>query len=206
MLDGQFQRGFTQEQLTATIEPRVKEDEGGLYLMTLSENVKVYFDDYYNFLEQIYDRCEAEMVALEAKVEETPRESTETLAYYRARMIIVNVVRNTARSFYSDGSNFGVIMTPWCFGTVVLEKVEVYRERLSKGEVHDAHVPDYPYYVIRYIDEISKATLLTLFSFPERAFRMRWQYSELLRRYSKVLGNINESLETVLLKIKNYQP
>ncbi len=95
-------------------------------------------------------------------------------------------------------------MTPWCFGTVVLEKVEVYRERLSKGEVNDPNIEDFPYYVVQYMNEIYKITLLELFDFPEKAFQMRWQYSELLKRYSKVLSNVTNSLQSVLTMIKSY--
>ncbi len=206
MLDGKHQRGFTTERLGRTVEPRVREDEGGFYVQTLSENVKVYFDDYYEFLTKVYEGCNEQMLAVEEKIETTPEENAETLAYYRAKMIILNIVHNTAFNFYTDNSNFGVIMTPWCFGTVALEKIEVYRERLSRGDTHDEFVPDYPYYVIKYVDEICKATLLGLFDFPDKAFKMRWQYSELLRRYAKALGSINDSLETVLMRIKNYQP
>lgn len=206
MLNGQYERGFTTERLAATVEPRVKKDEGGYYLMTLSENVKLYFEDYYQFLELIIERCESELSRLDRSIDETPAESVESLSYYRATAIIVNIVRNTALSFYMDHSNFGVVMTPWCFGTVALEKIEVYRDRISRGDVQDPYAPEYPYYVIRYIDETCRATLLGLFEFPDKAFRMRWQYSELLRRYSKALSNINQSLENVLMRIKNYQP
>lgn len=206
MLDGKYHRGFTAERLAKTIEPRVKEDDGGYYLMTLSENVKVYFEDYYCFLEQIYHRCQEEMLDLDKKLEETPSENSETQSYYRAKLIITNIVRNAALSFYMDSANFGVVMTPWCFGTVALEKIEVYRDRLSRGDVQDPLAPEYPFYVVQYIDEISRSTLLELFQFPDQAFQMRWQYSELLRRYTKALSNINQSLENVLLRIKNYQP
>ncbi len=206
MIDGRHQRGFTNERLTRVVEPRVREDEGGFYVQTLSEDVKVYFDDYYCFLEKVYENCSEQMSVVEQKIELTPTENAESLAYFRARMIILNIVRKAALNFYTDNSNFGVIMTPWCFGTVTLEKIEVYRERLGRGETRDDLVPDYPYYVIKYIDEICKATLLGLFDFPDQAFKMRWQYSELLRRYAKALGSINESLETVLMRIKNYQP
>ena len=95
-------------------------------------------------------------------------------------------------------------MTPWCFGTVMLEKIEVYRERLSKGEVDDPNVPEYPFYVVNYIDETYKVILLEMFDFPEQAFQMRWQYSELLKRYSKILTNITTSLNSVMNTIKNY--
>jgi hypothetical protein len=138
------------------------------------------------------------------KLEETPREKCETLSFYHAQKIIIDLVIKTARSFYMDSSTFGVVMTPWCFGTVLLEKVEVYRERLARGEVSEKDIPEYPYYVIKYIDEIHRKTLLDLFDFPEEAFKMRWQYSELLKRYSKVLTNITKSLNSVLMTIKSY--
>jgi hypothetical protein len=204
MLEDKYQRGFALEKLRNVSEPKVHKDSGGYYINTLSENVKVYFDDYYLFLEKVYERCRAEIAELELKIEKTPRTSAETLSYYRAKMVILELVMKTARNFYIDGTNLGVIMTPWCFGTVILEKVEVYRDRLAKGEVNDPNIPEYPYYVIKYIDEIYKKTLLDLFDFPEEAFKMRWQYSELLKRYSKVLSNITQSLNSVLVMIKNY--
>jgi hypothetical protein len=128
----------------------------------------------------------------------------ESRAYYTAYRIILQAVAKNIRSFYTDGSNFGVVMTPWCFGTVMLEKIETYRERLAKGQVPDETLPENTYYVVRYLDEIYKKTLLDLFDFPEEAFKMRWQYSELLKRYSKVLQNITGSLQSVLLMVKSY--
>ena len=108
------------------------------------------------------------------------------------------------RRFYTDGANLGIIMTPWCFGTVMLEKIEVYRDRISKGEVNDQNIPDYPFYVVNYMDEIYKSTLLELFNFPEKAFQMRWQYSELLKKYSKMLTSITSSLNSVMSSIRNF--
>jgi len=204
MLDGKYQRGFTPEKLKNNAEPKVHKDTGGYYINTLSENVKVYFDDYYLFLQRVYSRSQLEKSQIEKKLSGTDRHCAETISYYRAKSVILELAMKSARNFYVDGTNFGVIMTPWCFGTVVLEKVEVYRERLAKGEINDPNIPEFPYYVIKYIDEIYKKTLLDLFDFPEEAFKMRWQYSELLKRYSRVLSNITQSLNSVLLSIKNY--
>ena len=171
--------------------------------MSISENSKVYFDDYYTFLKMVYARSKADQESLRKKLASTPVDSTETVAFYRARLVIIDVLQRAILRFYTDGSNLGVIMTPWCFGTVVLEKVEVYRDRLGKGEVDDPNVPDYPFYVIKYIDEIYRATLLDLFQFPEEAFQMRWQYSELLKRYSRILTDITGSLQSVIQSVKN---
>ncbi len=203
MLEGKFQRGFSYERLSSTSEPKVRKDESGYYIMTLSENTKVYFDDFYRFLERVYERANLERAILEQKIADTPSEHTETLAYYRARGVIIDQVKRGVIRFYADGSTFGVIMTPWCFGTVMLEKIEAYRERVGKGEVEDPNVPDYPYYVVQYMDEISKITLLELFDFPEEAFQMRWQYSELLKKYSTILTSITGSLKSVLDSIRN---
>ena len=105
---------------------------------------------------------------------------------------------------YSDSKNLTSITTTWCFGTVCLEKIEIYRDRISKGQVQDKNIPEYPFYVLQYIDEITKKTLLELFNFPEKALSMRWQYSELLKRYSKVLSNVTSSLQSVLTMIKSH--
>ncbi len=204
MLDGRFQRGFSTERLDSNREPKIRKDEKGYFVITLSENTKVYFEDYYSFLETAYQRASVERKDLDAKIAGTPADNSETLAYYRARGVIIDLVMRTIRRFYCDGSNLGVVMTPWCFGTVVLEKVEVYRERLSKGEVRDSNVSDYPYDVIRYIDEIYRSVLLDLFDFPEKAFQMRWQYSEILRRYSHILSDITGRLQSVLTTVKNF--
>jgi len=204
MLDNRYQRGFTEERLAAGIEPRIRKDERGYYIMSLSENVKVYFKDYYRFLESTYANATRGKSSLVQKIGTTPSKNAESMAYYRAKAVILDLVLRTIRRFYTDGSNFGVIMTPWCFGTVVLEKVEVYRDRLSKGDVNDPNIGNYPYYVIKYIDEIYKIVLLELFDFPEKAFQMRWQYSELLRRYGKVLSDITTRLNSVLQTVKNF--
>lgn len=204
MLENKFKRGFTTEKLESAPEARVQKDSEGFYINTLSENVKVYFDDYYMFLEKVYERCSLQIEQIEKKISETESDRTETLSFYRAQKIVISLIAKTSLNFYMDGSNFGVIMTPWCFGTVILEKVEMYRERIARGDVNDPNIPEYPYFVIKYIDETCKKTLLDLFDFPPDAFKMRWQYSELLKRYSKVLTNITSSLNSVLIMIKSY--
>ena len=204
MLDGRYQRGFSQERLDSAHEPKVHRDDQGYYIMSLSENAKVYFEDFYSFLETTHARAAVAREQLDRKLAAASPKSVETLAYYRAKGVIVDLLMRTIRRFYTDGSNLGVIMTPWCFGTVVLEKVEVYRDRLGKGEVRDPNVSEYPYDVVRYTDEIYKAVLMELFDFPEKAFQMRWQYSEILRRYSRILSDITGRLQSVLATVKNF--
>ncbi len=203
MLEGRFQRGFSPERLETTTDPRIRRDDKGYFVMSLSENSKVYFEDFYRFLELTYAAALTEKDTVRRRLIETRISHSETVAFYRAKAVILDLLLKNIRRFYTDGANLGIIMTPWCFGTVMLEKVEVYRDRLSKGEVQDENVPDYPYYVINYIDEIYKVVLLSLFDFPEKAFQMRWQYSELLKRYSLILTNITSSLNSVLHSIKN---
>ncbi len=203
MLDGKFQRGFSTERLAMTHEPKVRRDDHGHFIMSLSENSKVYFEDYYTFLKFVYTRSKSDQATIREKLATIPKDHAETIAFYRAKLVIIDVLQRAILRFYTDGSNLGVVMTPWCFGTVVLEKVEVYRDRLGRGEVDDPNVPEYPFYVIKYIDEIYRATLLDLFQFPEEAFQMRWQYSELLKRYSKILSDITGSLQSVISSVKN---
>lgn len=205
MIADGFERGFSQEKLTSINEPRVCKDEDGFYLMSLSENTKVYFEDFYTFLEKTDERTALQKKLVRLKLESTPESCRETIAYYQSKLVIIDVIERTIRRFYSDGANLGVIMSPWCFGTVILEKVEVYRDRMARGDVHDPNVPEYPYYVIKYLDETYSATLLEIFDFPETAFQMRWQYSELLKKYSKILSNITVSLQSVLMTIKSHR-
>jgi len=204
MLEGRYQRGFSPERLSVTKDPKIRKDENGYFIMSLSENSKVYFDDFYHFMELTYNKAYMEKHLVEEKLSKTPKNYSESIAFFRAKLVIIDVLLRNIRRFYTDGANLGIIMTPWCFGTVMLEKIEVYRERLSKGEVDDPNVPEYPYYIVKYIDETYKVILLEMFDFPEQAFQMRWQYSELLKRYSKILTNITTSLNSVMNTIKNY--
>ncbi len=199
-----MERGFPESRLRQQSEPRIKKDDNGYYILTLSENIKVYFDEYYQFLELLAAKCKLEHDQLTAKIEDCDPRQAETLSFYRARKIIVEILLRTVKSFYTDRTNLGVLMTPWCFGTVVLEKIELYRDRISRGDVQDTGVGEYPFDVVRYLDEIYRPTLLELLDFPPEAFKMRWQYTELIRRYSAVLSNITSSLQSILLTVRSY--
>ena len=142
-------RGFPQERLINQSEPRIKKDERGYYIYTLSENIIVYFEEYYQFLELLAAKCHIEESRLDQQIDGCDPQRSETLSYYRARKIITKLILRTITSFYTDKTNLGVLMTPWCFGTVILEKIEIYRDRLSRGEVQDSSIPDYPYDVLR---------------------------------------------------------
>jgi len=87
---------------------------------------------------------------------------------------------------------------------VILEKVENYKERLSRGELPDVNLPEYSYFVLRYIDEIYKKTLLELLELPSEAFSIRWQYTQLLKRFSQVFSNVYANLANILELVKEY--
>ena len=204
MLSNNLKRGFPQERLNKEKDPRIQKDEKGCFIYSLNEHAKVYFEDFYNFLEKAEERCLAEKNKLEQKMANCDSCRVETLAFYRARKVIVDLLLKNIYSFYGDGENLGVIMSPWCFGTVMLEKVEIHKDRIAKGEIRESNIPEYPYFVLKYMDEIYRKTLLELFNFPEKAFSVRWQYTELLKRYAKNLTEINSALQGILFLIKNY--
>ena len=145
MLEGRYQRGFSPERLANEVDPRIRQDENGYFIMSLSENSKVYFNDFYRFLEITYDNSLREKAKISERLTETPETYDETIAFYRAKLVIIDQVIRNVRRFYTDGANLGIIMTPWCFGTVMLEKIEVYRDRISKGEVNDPNIISYPF-------------------------------------------------------------
>ncbi len=203
MLSAGIKRGFPKDRIVSLKEPRIKRDEGGYYILTLNENIKVYFEDYYLFLERAEARCLEEKKDLEKKIIQCDSKKTECLSYYRAKKLLADQVLRYIYSYYGDSSDLRVIMSPWCFGTVILEKIEIYKERLCKNEIQDPNISEYPYFVLKYVDEIYKKTLLDLFEFPEKAFSIRWQYSELLKRYSKILSNISGALQSILFMVKS---
>ena len=199
-----IKRGFSNEKLKKIKEPKVKKDEGGYFIYTVNEGVKVYFEDFYTFLEGIERRCISELGSLREKMDRCDPRCEETCAYYCARKIIVEVVLKNMYGYYGDDSTLAVLMTPWCFGTVLLEKVENYKERLSRRELPDVNLPEYPYLVLRYMDEIYKKTLLELFELPIEAFSIKWQYTELMKRFSKVFSNVYSNLANILSLVKSY--
>ena len=204
MLSNICKRGFPQERLEKIPEPKINQDENGYYIMSLSEGVKVYIEDYYQFLEELWERTIPLYQEVQAQLADTPEESMEAKAYYRSRKLIIEKVLSTIKRFYTTEDSLGVFMSPWCFGTVIMEKVEVTRDKLRNGEEVKHDVGEYPFYVVKYIEETYRKTLLDLFNFPPKAFSMRWQYSELLKRYSKTLSNITTSLQSVLLMVRSY--
>jgi hypothetical protein len=204
MLSNGLERGFTEEVLKKTRDSRIGKDDDGYFIFTSSENIKVYVDLYYTFLEKTEARALKDYNEIKARIASTPEEHEESLSFYRAKMIIIEQLLKNVYRYYSDSTNTSSLMTPWCFGTIVLEKIEIYRDKISKGQVNDQNIPEYPFYVLQYIDEIYKKILLDIFEFPEKAFSMRWQYTELLKRYSKVLSDVTNSLQNVLQMIKSY--
>ena len=199
-----IKRGFSNDQLKKIKEPKVKNDEGGYHIYTVNEDVKVYFEDFYTFLEGIEGRCLSELVTLREKMDRCDPRCEETSAYYCARKIIVEVVLKNVYGYYGDDSTLAVIMTPWCFGTVLLEKIENYKERLSRGELLDVNIPECPYLVLRYIDEIYKKILLELLELPMEAFSIKWQYAELLKHFAKVLSDILANLSNILSLVREH--
>jgi len=204
MLSRICNKGFPEDKLEKIPEPKVKRDENGFYIVSLSEGVKVYLDDYYSFLEELWERTVPLYKETQKKMDETPEDQMEAKAFYRSRKLILEILLSTIKKFYTTDDSLGVFMTPWCFGTVILEKVENARDKIKRGEEVKYDVGKYPYYVVKYIEETHKKSLLDLLKFPPKAFSMRWQYSELLKKYSKTLTNITTSLQSVLLMVRSY--
>ena len=86
MLDGRYQRGFSPERLASTSEPKVRKDDKEYFIMSVSENSKVYFDDYYGFLEATYTKTKAQLQCLNKKLDNMGGQKTETIAYNTAQV------------------------------------------------------------------------------------------------------------------------
>lgn len=202
MLTNGIKKGFPKERLKKIKEPKVHKDEGGFFIFTINENTKVYFEDFYTFLEKAEKICFAEEKRIQEKMIECDPQKMESLSYYRARKILVDLILRNVYSFYGDSTSFAVIMSPWCFGTVILEKIEHYKELIAKGEVTSPEISDNPYFILKYMDEIFKKTIMEMLDLPVEALKVKWQYTDLLKRYSRLLGGIIITLETILTWVK----
>lgn len=204
MHSSRIKRGFPPDKLKKIKEPKVHKDEGGYYVFTMNENAKVYFEDFYTFLEEAEKRCLEEKRQLQEKMMKCDPHRLETSSYYTARKIILDLILKNLYGFYGDSSSFGVIMSPWCFGTVILEKIEQHKELIARGEVDDPKLSEDSYFVLRYIEEIYRKTLLEMLGLPPEAFKIKWQYTDVLRRYTKLLGGVASSLEAILIWVKSH--
>ena len=198
MLTNGMKRGFPKERLKKIKEPKVHNDEGGYYIFTINENAKVYFEDFYTFLEKAEKRCLEEKKRIQEKMTECDPQKMETLSYYRARKLLVDLILKNVYGFYEDSDSFAVIMSSWCFGTVILEKIENFKELIAKGEIDSPEISENPYFILKYMDEIFKKTLMEMLDLPVEALKVKWQYTDLLKRYSRLLAGIVTTLETIL--------
>ena len=71
MLTNGLERGFSERNLRLINNPKVGQDKVGWYIYTASENIKVYFDNYYKFLETVELKCLRDVKELESKLTET---------------------------------------------------------------------------------------------------------------------------------------
>jgi hypothetical protein len=197
-----IKRGFSTERLRKIKDPRVKRDQGGFYLHTVNENVKIYFEEFYAFLEKVEENCLDELRDLREKMLSCEKKMQETQAYYCARKIVVEIILKNVYGYYGEDSSFTVIMSPWCFGTVLLEKIINYKERLARGEIPDVNIKESPYQILRYVDEICKRTVLDMLSLPPQALQYKWQYTELLKNFTKVFSGIYENLTNILSVVR----
>ena len=202
MLDGLYDKGFKPE--TGTSDFRIQKDEKGYFVNSLSENTPVYLDAFYEFLEKAYITSMKDVEVCREKLTHMDEQAApELCGYLRARIVIQKLVIKTIVRFYAERQHIGVVMSPWCFGTVVLEKVEVHIERLRKGDIEDSDMSAYPYYALKYIEEAYKKILLETFELPPEAFAMRWQYAQMLKKYADILEDIKTSMTNVVNQVKN---
>jgi len=134
MLSNICKRGFPKDRIENIPEPKIKRDDNGYFIQSVSEGIKVYLEDYYSFLEELWDRTVPIYREVQNQLDDTPETSMEAKAYYRSRKLIMEVVLSTIKKFYTTADSLGIFMSPWCFGTVILEKVEAAKDKIRDGE------------------------------------------------------------------------
>ena len=86
MLSNGFERGFTDQSLKKTKDSRIGRDKEGFFIYTSSENIKVYINLYYKFLEKTEKRALAVYLARvggrsDAGIENTPAAGGGSVLY-----------------------------------------------------------------------------------------------------------------------------
>jgi len=169
-------RGLSDELLENLADQEIiGEDEGGLFLYTIFEDVKVYFEEAYGFLEQSHQRC-CEYLA---RLEEDMRKGMDdagSLLRLQARREIARRLLDFLEDCYTNSNDLTYIMSPRCYATVFLESIE----ELDHTEIEDRTLP---LAVLDWIQEEAPDLVLELLDLPPEALSKRWQYVELARRF-----------------------
>jgi hypothetical protein len=177
-------RGLSDEVLENLADREViGEDEGGFFLYTFSEDVKVYFEDAYDFLEQSHQRCREYLAKLG---EDMARgmEDAGTLRRLQARREVARLLLNFLEDYYTTANDLEAIMSSRCYATVFLEGIE----ELDHAEIKDRTLP---LTVLDLMQEEASDLILELLDLPPEALSKRWQYIELAQRFG-VVGDEEE--------------
>ena len=62
-------RGFPNERLRNIKETKEQKDERGYYIYTVNEGAKVYFEDFYTFMEGLEGGCVSELISITGEME-----------------------------------------------------------------------------------------------------------------------------------------
>ncbi len=168
-------------------------DSGGYYLF--QETYKIYFNDFYRFLEYVESRAMRKLNLINQKLALPFIFSKEAEMQLIARKIILDIFFNLLYMHYEEGNNLNLIMPEWCFGTLVLETVINIEVLVKDGEYEIINTPE-P--VLEIVPEIGKDFLLDIFEFPEEAFMEMWHHNILDRRPTYITED-GEEINTDLL-------
>ena len=169
-------RGLSDELLENLADQEIiGEDEGGLFLYTISEDAKVYFEEAYRFLEHSHQRCREYLVKLEEDMARRV-EDAGTLQRLQARREVARLLLDFLEDYYTTANDLEAIMSPRCYATVFLESME----ELDHTEIEDRTLP---LVVLDLIQEEAPDLMLKLLDLPPEALSKRWQYVELARRF-----------------------
>jgi len=201
-----LERGFDGENALRNVN--IKRDKGGLYVMTATENEKVYLDDFYNLLTATAKKAEMTWEELPKKLQDATGQ--EIRAYYISRRLIASLVLYTVRRFYTS-SEYEDIMTPWCFASLcrwllleeIVDKINTTNDINNVFGSKLDHV-DNPVLIVRYIKESGKTTLREIFQLPEEVFNHDWHFMEIWRKYTISCRETEESLNRVMTELSKY--
>ena len=184
MLTTGKERGLTKDKLATIFQNNIiAKDNNGFFLYTINENKKVYFEQFYRFLEKVEKKCQQELNTVREELDEVDKPGEEKRAYLLAKQAILIILLDRIEFHYTDKTNLESIVSEWCFGTMVYEIVRDVDALFEYNFTFEIDFGKKPALVTDKIEQICRKTLLDIFKFPDRAFDNMWQYMDLVNRF-----------------------
>lgn len=134
MLENGTERGFSQYELDQLWDQEIiGQDEEGYYVHSAYENSKVYFEDFYQFLEKIEAKCLSMIESANWSISQEDKRDRITELY--AEKLILLKVLELIRNHYGFYQGLEFIAPPQAFAQYAIWNIESIEENIPQDRL-----------------------------------------------------------------------